>query len=61
MKGRRYKDEFVASGTDMFAALEAGDMKKAEALYQEAKKELFKWWPEDKRHLLNWKIGSIPA
>jgi hypothetical protein len=58
VKGRRYKDEFVAAGTDLCAALEVGDTKKAETLYQESQKELFKYWPEDKRHLLNWKIGG---
>lgn len=58
MKTIPYKDVQVASGSALYAALADKDMKKAEKLYQECQKEFHKWWPEDKRHLLNWRIGD---
>lgn len=42
---RVYKDTVAAKGSDLFAALEAGDMTKAEALYQESNAEYLKYNP----------------
>lgn len=58
MKTLPYKDVHAASGSQLYAALEAGDKQKAEQIYQEVMREFHKWWPEDKRHLLNWCIGK---
>lgn len=58
MRGRQYKDVFAASGSQLYEVLEAGDLKKADEIYQVCKKEFEKFWPADKMHLLNWKIGN---
>lgn len=42
MKGQRYRDVIVAPNTNMAAALEAGDAKKAGAIYDECERDLAK-------------------
>jgi hypothetical protein len=38
-KCKRYRDVWIAPGTDMFAALEAGDMNKAAEIYERCERE----------------------
>ena len=58
MKGKQYKDVFAVSGSQLYEAISEGNIKKAEEIYQTCKKESDKIWPEDKRYLINWKVGE---
>lgn len=48
-KTMRYEDTVVASGSNLYAALEAGDKKLAKKLYKESKAEFEKYFGK------NWK------
>jgi hypothetical protein len=47
MKGTRYKDTIAAKGSQLYAALEAGDTKLADKLYREAMAEFHRHVPRD--------------
>jgi hypothetical protein len=45
-KTLKYKDTTVAQGSQLYEALEAGDHKLAEKIWQECEKEFYKYWPK---------------
>lgn len=48
MRGVRYRDTIAAKGSDLHKALEAGDMKLAERLYNESMREFRRYYPDYK-------------
>jgi hypothetical protein len=58
-----YLDTWVSPNSELYAVLTDGKLSpagrdmKAAWLYKDAHKHLY--WPEDKKHLLNWRAGDV--
>jgi len=54
----KYKNTLAQRGSALYEALQNGDAKKAEILYQESEVKFKAHWDPKYNHLLNYKIGE---